>query len=124
MPRTALILFAHGSRDPEWALPLKRVRAAVIAEAPDLRIELAFLEFLAPSLQDCVSTMVSEGFDRIVVVPMFIAQGGHLKNDLPLIIDELRARFPNVAFEMPGPVGEAEGVVQAMAAHVLRCSAA
>jgi len=124
MSKTALILFAHGSRDPEWASPLKRVRAAVIEGAPDLRVELAFLEFLAPSLQDCASTMVSEGFDRIVVVPMFIAQGGHLKNDLPLIIDELRTRFPHVAFEMPGPVGEAESVVQAMAAYVLGLSAA
>lgn len=123
MPKTALILFAHGSRDPEWASPLRRVRAAVLDGSPNLRIELAFLEFLAPSLQDCASMMVAEGFDRIIVVPMFIAQGGHLKNDLPLIIDELRARFPNVVFEMPGPVGEAGSVVQAMAAHVLGLSA-
>jgi sirohydrochlorin cobaltochelatase len=123
MPKTALILFAHGSRDPEWASPLRRVRAAVLDGSPGLRIEVAFLEFLEPRLQDCASTMVAEGFDRIIVVPMFIAQGGHLKNDLPLIIDELRARFPNVVFEMPGPVGEAESVVQAMAAHVLGLSA-
>lgn len=68
--------------------------------------------------------MISEGFDRIIVVPMFIAQGGHLKNDLPAIIDELRVRFPHVAFEMAGPVGEVESVVQAMAAHVLGLSAA
>lgn len=124
MSKTALILFAHGSRDSEWASPLKRVRAAVIAGAPDLKVELAFLEFLAPSLQDCASALVSEGFDRIVVVPMFIAQGGHLKNDLPLILDELRTRFPHVTFDMPGPVGEAESVVQAMAAYVLGLSTA
>lgn len=123
MPKTALILFAHGSRDPEWASPLRRVRTAVLSGSPNLKIELAFLEFLAPSLQDCASAMVSEGFDRIVIVPMFIAQGGHLKNDLPLIIDELRGRFPNVGFEMPGPVGEADSVVQAMASHVLGLSA-
>lgn len=124
MSRTALILFAHGSRDPDWAAPLKRVRAAVLAASPALRIELAFLEFLSPSLQDCAAEMVSEGYDRIVVVPMFIAQGGHLKNDLPQIVDELRARFPLVEFDMPGPVGEAESVVQAMAAHVLGLSGA
>jgi sirohydrochlorin cobaltochelatase len=119
MRKTALVLFAHGSRDPEWPSPLRRVRAAVLAGAPGLRVELAFLEFITPNLQDCVSSMVSEGFDRIVVVPMFIAQGGHLKNDLPMIVDELRVRFPTVVFEMPGPVGEAESVVQAMATHVL-----
>lgn len=124
MPKTALILFAHGSRDPDWAAPLKRVRAAVLAASPTLKIDLAFLEFLSPSLQECAAAMVSEGYDRIVVVPMFIAQGGHLKNDLPLIVDELRMRFPQVAFDMPGPVGEADSVVQAMAAHVLGLSVA
>lgn len=124
MPKTALILFAHGSRDPDWAAPLKRVRAAVLAASPTLKIDLAFLEFLSPSLQECAAAMVSEGYDRIVVVPMFIAQGGHLKNDLPLIVDELRTRFPQVAFDMPGPVGEADSVVQAMAAHVLGLSVA
>lgn len=124
MKKTALILFAHGSRDPDWPSPLRRVRSAVLTGSPGLRVELAFLEFITPSLQDCVSTMVSEGFDRIIIVPMFIAQGGHLKNDLPLIVDELRARFPSVVFEMPGPVGEAESVVQAMAAHVLGLSTA
>ena len=122
MAKTALILFAHGSRDPEWPSPLRRVRSAILASSPDLRVELAFLEFLPPSLQDCPATMISEGFDRIIVVPMFIAQGGHLKNDLPEIIGELRVRFPHVAFEMSGPVGEVESVVQAMAAHVLGLS--
>jgi len=124
MEKTALILFAHGSRDPDWPSPLRRVRSAVLAGSPGVRVELAFLEFLAPSLQDCAATMVSEGFQRIIIVPMFIAQGGHLKNDLPAIVDELRARFPSVVFEMPGPVGEAESVVQAMAAHVLALSSA
>lgn len=123
MKNPALILFAHGSRDSEWASPLRRVRAAIMAGAPTLKVELAFLEFLAPSLQDCAAAMVSEGFDRVVIVPMFIAQGGHLKNDLPSIIEELRARFPGVVFEMSGPVGEAESVVRAMAAHVLGLSA-
>ncbi len=119
MSKTALILFAHGARDPEWASPLWRVRAAVRAQSPDLRVELAFLEFLAPNLPDCVGSLVPEGFDRIVIVPMFIAQGGHLKNDLPLILNELRQNNPDVLFELAGPVGEAESIVQAMAAHVL-----
>jgi sirohydrochlorin cobaltochelatase len=119
MPKTALILFAHGSRDPEWASPLQRVRALVRAQAPALRVELAFLEFIAPNLQDSVETLVDEGFERIVVLPMFIAQGGHLKRDLPLLLDELRALHPQIRFEQAAALGEADRMVQAMAAHVL-----
>ena len=119
MNKTAMILFAHGSRDPEWASPLRRVCSAVLTQSPGMRVELAFLEFLTPSLQDCAASLVSEGFGRIVIVPMFIAQGGHLKNDLPLILNELRERDPQIVFELAGPVGEAESIVQAMATHVL-----
>ncbi|MBK7355875.1 CbiX/SirB N-terminal domain-containing protein [Propionivibrio sp.] len=119
MPKTALILFAHGARDPEWASPMRRVGAAVRAQSPDLRIELAFLEFMTPNLLDCARTLLAEHYQRIIVLPMFIARGGHLKNDLPQLINELRAQNPQVTFELAGAVGEAESVVQALAAHVL-----
>lgn len=119
MAKTALILFAHGARDPEWASPMRRVGAAVRAQSPDLRIELAFLEFMTPNLLDCARTLLAEHYQRIIVLPMFIARGGHLKNDLPQLINELRAQNPQVTFELAGAVGEAESVVQALAAHVL-----
>ena len=119
MTKTALVLFAHGARDPEWASPLRRVMAAVRLQSPDLRIEAAFLEFMAPNLRDCVETLVAEGFERIVVLPMFMAQGGHLKRDVPLLLDQLRVFHPQVCFEQPCPVGEAESIVRAMASHVL-----
>ena len=122
MKKTALILFAHGARDPEWALPIQRVCSAVIAQAPDLRIERAFLEFMAPNLRDCAELLVTEGVERIVVLPMFIAQGGHLKRDVPILLEELRGRYPQIRFEQACPIGEAESIVQAMAAHVLTLS--
>lgn len=120
--RTALILFAHGARDPEWASPMCRVREAVQAQSPALRVELAFLEFMTPVLRDCAKSLLDEGFEHIVVLPMFIAQGGHLKHDVPLLLEELRQRYPQARFELAGAVGEAESVVQAMAAHVLALS--
>lgn len=117
--RTALILFAHGARDPEWASPMRRVCATVRAQAPALRVELAFLEFMSPQLAPCAEALLAEGYDRLVVLPMFIAQGGHLKRDVPLLLDELRARYPQASFELASAVGEAEPIVQAMAAHVV-----
>lgn len=119
MSKTALVLFAHGARDPEWASPLRRVCALVRAQAPELRVELAFLEFIAPNLRQSAESLVAEGFERIVVLPMFIAQGGHLKRDVPLLLDELRALYPQTRFEQAAPLGDADSIVQAMAAHVL-----
>jgi len=119
MPKTALILFAHGARDPEWAAPLRRVTAAAHAQAPALRIALAFLEMQGPTLADAAQTLVDEGFARIVIVPMFMAQGGHLKNDVPHLVAALRAANPTVSFDLVPAIGEAASVIQAMAGHVL-----
>lgn len=119
MEKSALILFAHGARDPEWANPMRRVRAAVLQRDPSLRVELAFLEFMSPNLGDCARALVQEGYEAISVVPMFIAQGGHLKNDVPVLMDELRNAHPEVRFILSPPVGEAEAIVQAMAAYAV-----
>ncbi|WP_374681617.1 sirohydrochlorin chelatase [Accumulibacter sp.] len=119
MPKTALILFAHGARDPDWAEPMRRVCAFVREQAPDRRVELAFLEFMTPELRECAELLLGEGFERIVVLPMFIARGGHLKRDVPLLLDELRRCHPQARFELGAAVGEADSVVQAMARHAL-----
>lgn len=119
MPRTALILFAHGARDPEWADPMRRVCAAMREQAPELRVELAFLEFIPPDLRACAESLIAERWERILVVPMFIARGGHLKRDVPLLLEELRQRHPQTCFELAPAIGETEPIVQAMARHVL-----
>ena len=117
---TALILFAHGARDPEWANPMRRVQAAIRQRVSDMPVELAFLEFLTPNLPDAAATLVAQGCDKIVVMPMFIARGGHLKNDLPGIIEVLRSTYPNVDFSLGGAIGEDESVIHAMALATLK----
>lgn len=116
---TALILFAHGARDPEWANPMRRVQAAVRQRMTDVPVELAFLEFMAPTLPDCAAGLIAQGADKIVVMPMFIARGGHLKKETPEMIEALRAQYPQVEFSLGNAIGEHELVVQAMATAAL-----
>ncbi len=114
-----LILFGHGSRDPEWARPLREV-AALVADAPDApdapHVELAFLEFLEPSLEQACERLVLLGVQRIAVVPMFIAQSGHVRRDLPGHIEAVRARHPGVRIDLAVAVGEDPRVQGTMAA--------
>jgi sirohydrochlorin cobaltochelatase len=116
---TALILFAHGARDPEWADPMRRVQAAIRKRDPALHVELAFLEFMSPTLDECLEAIISGGATRVVVQPMFIARGGHIKRDLPELIERLRGAWPKVEFTLNGVIGENESVIQAMAAAVM-----
>lgn len=117
--KKALILFAHGARDPEWALPLRRVQAIVrgqlAAAGRDEPVELAFLEFMSPSLAEVTEQLAAQGVTDVTVIPMFMAQGGHLKRDLPLMLDKLAQDFPALRFNLAAAVGEHEAVLQAMA---------
>ena len=117
--RTALILFAHGARDPEWARPMQRVREAILAAEPGARVELAFLEFMSPGLAECVEQLVAEACQRVIILPMFIAQGGHLKRELPEMVAALREKHSSLELVLMGAVGEQERVVQAMAGAAL-----
>ena len=116
---TALILFAHGARDPEWANPMRRVQAVIRQRMTNVRGELAFLEFMAPTLPECAAELIAQGADKIVVMPMFVARGGHLKKETPEMLAALRATYPQVEFSLGNAIGEHELVVQAMATAAL-----
>lgn len=113
----AIVLFAHGARDPEWARPVQRL-AAMLGEGTDApRAEVAFLEFMGPTLDEAVDRLVGERVTRILVVPVFLAQGGHLKRDLPMLVNAARARHPQCRIDLALAVGEDEGVLRAMARY-------
>jgi len=118
----ALVLFAHGARDPEWAGSVRRVQDAIRKRAPGLPVELAFLEFLAPGLPECVAGLIADGASKIVVMPMFIAPGGHLKREVPEMLDLLRSTHPGVQFCLGEAIGQNEIVVQAMAEATLQAA--
>jgi sirohydrochlorin cobaltochelatase len=119
MATRALVLFAHGARAQSWAEPFERLRALTAARLPECEVSLAFLELLTPSLADDVAALATRGVLDITVVPVFFGMGGHLRRDLPLIVDALRARFPQLSIKVAGPVGEDPGVQAAMADYCI-----
>ena len=115
MTSSGLILFAHGARDPRWATPFGAVAQRVRAAQPNIYVQLAFLEFMAPSLLEAGTELASAGCTRIAVLPMFLGAGGHVRKDLPVLMDTLRATHPQVDFTLHAAIGEVDSVVQAMA---------
>ena len=119
---SAVVLFGHGARDPEWAAPMRRIREQMLAQADALEVELAFLEFLKPTLPEAIATIAASGVQRIAVVPIFLGQGGHLKRDLPVLLDEVRTAHPECAITLALAVGECAPVIAAMAEYARDCA--
>ncbi|MDB5887207.1 MAG: cobalamin biosynthesis protein CbiX [Rhodocyclales bacterium] len=115
----AIILFAHGARDPEWALPLQRLAAVVQGMQPDVSVQTAFLEFMEPDLAEAANRAIRAGARTLVVVPVFLAQGGHVRRDVPRILDNVRVQHPGVQIELRNAVGEAQAVIDAMARAIV-----
>jgi sirohydrochlorin cobaltochelatase len=110
-----LILFAHGARDPRWATPFEAVAARVRQARPGVPVRLAFLEFMTPALPEAGAELAAAGCTRVEVLPMFLGAGGHVRRDLPLLMDALRAAHPGVSFTLHTAVGEDERVIATMA---------
>ena len=113
------MLFAHGARDREWARPFEAIRDRIRAQRPELPIALAYLEIMAPTLEDAIERLAAEGASSIVVFPLFMAQGGHLKQDLPRILDDIRARRPTVPIALETAIGDVPELLDAISAWVL-----
>jgi sirohydrochlorin cobaltochelatase len=114
-----LILFAHGARDPRWAEPFEAIAAAVRARAPDADVRLAFLELMAPDLPTVADAMIADGCTRIDILPLFLGTGGHLRRDLPPLVDAIKARHASVNVALHSAVGEAPALIAAMANHAI-----
>lgn len=111
MPATGLVLFAHGARDPRWREPFDRLQAKVRALRPDLAVSVAFLELMQPGLEAAVDTLAAQGCTAIRVVPVFLGQGGHTREDLPAAVERVRAKHPRVALELRLAIGEDDAVL-------------
>ena len=116
--KTALILFAHGARDPRWALPFEAVAAEVRRQWPQAQVRLAYLEFMSPGLVEAAEAALAQGAVHIRVVPLFLGAGGHVRKDLPMLMDTLRQRHPAARFELEVAIGERAEVVAAMARSI------
>jgi sirohydrochlorin cobaltochelatase len=120
-PSRGLVLFAHGARDPRWAEPFERLADKLRAlVGGDTVVSLAFLELMSPDLPTAVAAQVSAGCASITVVPVFFGQGGHVRRDLPVVLDACRAAHPGIEIRQSVPVGEDDAVLDALASYCLR----
>ena len=113
--QTGVILFAHGSRDPLWRLPIDAVAQQMTERWPGLAVACAFLELTTPDLPTTVEAMMMRGMTHLRIVPMFLGVGRHAREDLPALVNDLTQAYPQVQFELLPAIGEHPAMTQLMA---------
>jgi len=115
----AVVLFAHGSRDPLWSRPIQAVALRMQERQPGVPVRCAYLELTEPDLGAAVHELAADGVTSITVVPMFLGVGRHARQDLPELVRELALRYPQVQFDLQPAIGEHPLVVDLMATIAL-----
>lgn len=117
-----LILFAHGSRDPQWRDAIETLVGSV-RQAVDPTIDVAYLEHLEPTLPEAVARAAAAGATHVRVLPLFLAPGAHVRRDLPALAAEARRRHPGVRLDVLPAIGtdaRFTDLVTALAADAMR----
>jgi len=114
-PPGGVILFAHGSRDPLWRLPIDAVAERMRAQQPGRPVAVAFLELTEPDLPHTVEALMKQGVSRVRIVPMFLGVGRHAREDLPELVQGLTEAYPQMSFELLPAIGEHPAMTALMA---------
>ncbi|MEM9458778.1 MAG: CbiX/SirB N-terminal domain-containing protein [Myxococcota bacterium] len=115
-PPTAIVLLAHGSPDPDWQRPIVALAEGLRAQRPETTVIEAYLGMIPPSLAEAVDRLWTEGHRHVLVLAAFLSPGGrHIKKDVPQLVAEQTARYPELTLTLrPGALGSEPEVIDAL----------
>jgi sirohydrochlorin cobaltochelatase len=96
----AVLLVGHGSRDPEGVAEFLNLDRGFRGRCPDLPVEIAFLEFARPTIQESIDRLARDGHSTILVIPGVLLAAGHAKNDIASEVRRARLRHPLIDIRM------------------------
>jgi sirohydrochlorin ferrochelatase len=103
--KTAILLMAHGSRIPEANDAVREIAETVRKMTGFDIVEVSFREQHPPNIQQGIDACVTQGAERIILMPYFLYMGAHVQEDLPEEMEQARRRYPRVEFAMGRHLG-------------------
>lgn len=100
-----ILILAHGSRRIETKHMMDEMMEMIKKRNPEVVIENAFMELCEPLLADGLDLLVNKGVTQITLIPYFLFEGIHIKEDIPGEIAEYLADKPNITVEMSQTLG-------------------
>jgi sirohydrochlorin ferrochelatase/(2Fe-2S) ferredoxin len=115
MSRTSILIVGHGSREPSANEAFEHFVAAFATQTP-FRVAHAYIELAQPLLEPALCDLAAEN-DDVVVAPLLLFTGLHVKNDFPLALARARKRYPGVRFVLAPPLGVHPNMADALYAR-------
>ncbi len=105
------------ANDP-YGAGCERLMTSLRPLLPEMTLKLAYLEFSAPTLEEVVAELRQSGVTTVLVIPSMMTPGGvHSEVDIPQLVDQLQAAYPEMTLRYAWPF-DLTKIAQLMAEHV------
>jgi sirohydrochlorin cobaltochelatase len=101
-----LLLMAHGSKNANWLVPFQRLAEGLKKGLREDSVQLCYMEFASPTLEEMAEELYAGGARHVRLLPLFLAKGSHLCQDVPAQLAQLKTRFPDLVIDLLPPIGE------------------
>lgn len=116
--RIGVMVCGHGSRDEGAVREFAQVAEGLRKLMPEMPVEYGYLEFATPIIRDGLDKLRDKGITRILAVPGMLFAAGHVKNDIPSVLNTYAAQNDGVTIEFGKDIGIDPKVIRAAGARV------
>ena len=99
MSKIGVMVCGHGSRDVEAISEFQTVAAGIAERLPQYPVASGFLEFARPIIRDGLDKLWGDGARHILAVPGMLFAAGHVKNDIPSVLNTYAAQHPGLTID-------------------------
>ncbi len=108
---TAILVVSHGSHSPQTKEEVSRLVEKIKAESKYKFVDFAFLEIENPDIPRGLKNCIDSGAKKIIVLLNFLNSGRHVDEDIPAIVDKIKAEYPTHTFVISPPIGQHPNIV-------------
>jgi sirohydrochlorin cobaltochelatase len=91
MGKIGVMVCGHGSRDLDAIAQFNALVGRLADRLPRYPVESGFLEFARPVLREGLDALRAKGVERVLAVPGMLFAAGHVKNDVPSVLNQYAA---------------------------------
>lgn len=113
--KKSLLIVSHGSQVEETKNTIFKVQESIKDRGIYEDVRVAFMEFNTPSIPDAIKDIYDDGIRDIVVVPMFLFRGNHIRKDIPELLRKIEKKYSDLEIFMAEPIGFDDRIVDIIA---------
>lgn len=108
----AVLLIGHGTRLAAGVAEFRALADQLQQALPDRTCLAGFLELVEPDLPEALEQLRQQGFRRVTALPALLMAAGHVKNDIPVILNAFQAEHPETTITFGADLGVHPNLLQ------------